>query len=127
MVRDQISGKLSLPVADHVGSADEPKSLIGQLAKNGIDIVMPFICAVYEDTQSKTHNVVYRGNAKTIDQGQVRDYQLIPLDSIPWKDLVDTALTMLLRRYIEEIARDAFGVYVGDMEQGEVHTIGASQ
>jgi len=123
MIRDTTSGKLSLPVAARVGSASEPDSLIGRLTDHGINSELPFVCSVYEDARSKTHNVVYRGNARTIDNSQLNGFELIPLHDIPWDDLVDTPLRMLLERYLEESEHDAFGVYVGNTESGEVHAI----
>ncbi|MDH3480872.1 MAG: flavin reductase family protein [Gammaproteobacteria bacterium] len=124
MARDATTGRLSLPVAKQVGDVDEVKSLVGKLAANGILAAIPFVCAVYEDARSKTHNVVYRGSAESVDTRKLTDYELVSLDAIPWPELVDAALQRLLERYCEERASDAFGVYVGDAERGEVHTLG---
>lgn len=127
MRRDPTDGKLSLPQADRLGNKDDRESLAGKLAANGISVAMPFVCAVYEDAATSTHNVVYRGSAEACDAGSVRDFEMIPLENIPWDELVDNALRMLLERYINESEHDAFGVYVGDMEQGQVHAIGRNR
>ncbi len=123
MYRERASGKLSLPAAATVGSAAEPESLAGKLAANGLPATMPFIYAVYIDVTSKTHNVVYRGSADCVDIDKLKDFEFVSLDDIPWDDLVDDALRQLLQRYLEEYEHDAFGVYVGDTEQGRVHTL----
>ena len=123
MVRNRATGKMSLPTAENVGSAEDSNSLIGKLATNGIQSPLPFVCAVYEDARLKIHNVVYRGTSERVDDAAVRDFEMVPLNEIPWDHLVDSALEMLLERYIEESERDAFGVYVGDAERGEVHAI----
>ena len=123
MYRESASGTLSLPAAPKIGSAAEPDSLAGKLAANGLPVTVPFIYAVYKDAASKTHNVVYRGSADDVDTDKLKDFEFVPLDAIPWDDLVDDALRQLLQRYLEEYEHDAFGVYVGDTEQGKVHSL----
>jgi len=121
--REHSSGKLSLPAAGKHGNVAEPQSLAGKLAANGLSVTMPFIYAVYRDAASRTHNVVYRGSADSVNTEELRDFEFVSLDDIPWDDLVDNALRQLLQRYLEEYERDAFGVYVGDTEQGRVHAL----
>ncbi len=123
MVRDRGTGKMSLPAAELLGNAEDPASLIGKLAANGIHGALPFVCAVYEDARPNIHNIVYRGTSDPVDGALVHDFEMVPLHEIPWDRLVDDALKMLLERYLEESERDAFGVYVGDAERGEVHAI----
>lgn len=113
----------TLPSAPHVGVADEPDSLFGKFAANGVDVETPFVCSVYEDADTKTNNIVYRGIATHLDTEKNTDYELISLDAIPWDHLCDDPLRMLLTRYIEESEVDAFGVYVGDNLQGEVQKL----
>jgi flavin reductase (DIM6/NTAB) family NADH-FMN oxidoreductase RutF len=115
--------KWSLPSAKRLGNEKDTPSLTGMLAANGMHVDIPFICAVYEDHKSNTHNVVYRGTADLFDASLLRDFELVRFDRIPWEKLVDDPLRMLLRRYLEEHERDAFGVYVGDTEQGEVRSL----
>ena len=123
--RDAKTGKLSLPTAGQVGNTEEPRSLIGKLFADGINVEMPFVCAVYEDMYSKTHHVVYRSVAENVDASLVENFEMIPLDEVPWDSLVDKPLRMLLERYIEESERDTFGVYVGNTEKGEVRAVTA--
>lgn len=127
MIRDDATGRYSLPAADHVGDAVRRESLVGRLAANGIVVEMPFVCAIYEDADAKTNNIVYRGASTLQDESLIRDYVMIPLDRMPWEELQDRALGMLLERYIKESERDAFGVYVGDSERGEVHALGGGR
>ncbi len=126
MARDATTGKMSLPAAEKIGSRDDVDSLTGMLAANGIDAAIPFVYAVYEDARTKTHNVVFRGSAESVDASKLNDFELVSLDAIPWDDLVDTPLRNLLERYRLESEQYAFGVYVGDSERGEVHTLQVS-
>ena len=118
----RIDGKLYLPSAARVGDAGNSQTLIGRLAGNGIHVDMPFVCAVYEDAASRTHNVVYRGTGE-VGAGS-SGYEFISLEHMPWDELADDSLRMLLQRYIEENDRDAFGVYVGDTVAGAIQVLG---
>jgi hypothetical protein len=125
LAKNMAAKTLALPSAPHVGVAEDNESLIGKLATNGVEVEAPFICAVYEDAATKTNNIVYRGIATKVDKAAIRDYDLVALDNIPWDQLCDDPLRILLTRYIEEIEVDAFGVYVGDNVHGEVHKLSA--
>jgi len=125
MKRDRSTGHLSLPTADRVGNAHDATSLLGKLAKSSIGVAVPLVYAVYEDSRSKTHNVVYRGSAPDVEQAIAGEFEMIPLADMRWSELADDALRMLLERYIEESDRDAFGIYVGDAERGKVHAMPA--
>ena len=122
---ERFGAKLSLPAAARVGNATDSDSLIGRLVANGIHGDMPFVFAVYEDIASRTQNVVYRGSGETGDLARTGRYEFVRLDQLPWDAFIDDPLRTLLRRYIEENDRDAFGVYVGDTEKGAVHALGA--
>ena len=100
-----------------------PDQVHAEYASNGIDAAIPFVCAVYEDSSQNTHNVVYRGSARTIDASRLDDYELVTLDDIPWSKLADNPLQQLLRRYLDEMEQDAFGLYVGDNLMGNVHPV----
>jgi len=125
LAKNMASKTLALPSAPHVGVAEEDESLIGKLAGNGVEVETTFVCSVYEDTATKTNNIVYRGIATKVDKVAIHDYDLVALDDIPWDQLCDDPLRMLLTRYIEETEVDAFGVYVGDNVHGEVHKLRA--
>ena len=125
MVRDPGNGNFLLPSADRVGTEADPETLVGKLAANGIDAEIPFVCAVYEDADQNTHNVVFRGTARTVEISRLKDFELIALDDIPWEKLVDQPLKQLLERYLEESEQDAFGLYIGDNMTGKVHPLKA--
>ena len=123
MVRNPDTDMLSLPSAERVGSTEDPNTLVGKLAGNGIDAAIPFVCAVYEDSSQNTHNVVYRGSARNVDASRLDNFEFVALDQIPWTRLADEPLKSLLERYLYESEQDAFGLYVGDNVSGNVHPL----
>ncbi len=56
--------------------------------------------------------------------GDPAEGSFTPFDDIPWRLLPDDAMRSMLRRYVEEREQDTFGVYVGDLEAGEVQPLG---
>ena len=65
-------------------------SALVQVADNGFDIVMPFLCGVFEDAQSKIDNVVYM------------EKRIIDLDSPPLEIIASDQKRLVV---------DAFGRY----------------
>jgi hypothetical protein len=122
--RDADDGALSLPTASRIGSAEDDGSLLSKVKAAGVDAELSFLFAVYEDPQSGVHSIVYRGEARAIDE-QTRA-SLVPFRNIPWKDIRDTAVRSMLERYVREREEDSFGVYVGDTTAGRVKPLAGS-
>jgi len=81
---------------------------------------------VFEHDDSGSLNVYYRGQVR-VAPGDGAGVRMIPLDEIPWDRLPDSALRSMLGRYVNERVEDRFGVYVGDFEAGQVHTLGSRE
>ena len=122
--RDADDGALSLPTASRIGNADDDGSLLSKVKAAGVDAELSFLFAVYEDPQSGVHNIVYRGEARAVDQHAKAS--LVPFREIPWNDIRDTAVRSMLERYVREREEDSFGVYVGDATAGRVKPLAGS-
>ena len=122
--RDANDGALSLPTASRIGNAQAPGSLLNKVKAAGVDAQLSFLFAVYEDPQSGVHNIVYRGEARAVNEHAKAS--LIPFDDIPWDDIRDTAVRSLIVRYVRERGEESFGVYVGDTATGRVRPLAGS-
>ena len=122
--RDADDGALSLPTASRIGNAKDHGSLLSKVKAAGVDAELSFLFAVYEDPQSGIHNIVYRGEARTVDDHAKAS--LVPFRDIPWSDIRDTAVRSMLERYVREREEDSFGVYVGDATAGRVTRLAGS-
>ena len=125
---DPKTGRLSIPTARKLGEKSAPDSLIGRLAEAGVHARLPFLYAVYDD--HGTHCIVYRGELLKENAGKGQghgqgqsDLQFIAFHDIPWDRLVDSAITTMIRRYIREHEEEAFGLYVGDFDQGNIQSL----
>ncbi|MDX1400425.1 MAG: flavin reductase family protein [Kiloniellales bacterium] len=123
---DSSSGTLALPLAESFGPPNDPDSLLGQLAKSGIEAQVPFLFSAF--SEGEKHFVYYRGEARPLDRDAAagkRQLSLAPfrfyeLDALPWHLIEDKATRAMIRRYIQERDADSFGVYIGDEESGTV-------
>jgi len=124
LLLEEESGALRLPVGSKLGRATDAKSLEGRLQTLQIDAELSFIFAVFEDDQSGTLSVYYRGQIRHAP-GAGAGVRLVPFDAVPWERLPNRAVRSMLERYVNERLEDRFGVYVGDFEAGRVHTLAA--
>ena len=119
--RDSKDGALTLPSATRIGDAGENGSLLNRIKTAGVDAELSFLFAVYEDPQTGTHTIVYRGEARRVDARAAN--ALIPFGDIPWERIRDDAVRSMIERYVQEREADSFGVYVGAAKSGRVRPL----
>lgn len=122
LLRDSVAGKLRLPYAKKIGSREANDGLYGTLSGLGLSFDIDFLYSVYDDENKRVLNVYYRGQASAdpVD-GPCR---VFPLEAIPFEELEDDALRMLLTRYVEERAEYRFSVYSGNEVKGDLWKLG---
>jgi len=117
--------QVSLPSSSVLGNHNNPDSLKGLLAALGIETQNNYLFAVYETQNDGIIHIYYRAEAKqNFSSGNSNDkVSFIAFDEIPFDKLSDHSSRTMLQRYIKERARDAFGIYVGDENNGDVKMI----
>ena len=118
-------GVLTLPSASRIGGETDSDSLLSKVKAAGVDAELSFLFAVYEDPNTGTHSIVYRGEARAID-ARARA-SLVPFGEIPWGEIRDAAMRATIERYVREREEDCFGVYVGDTTTGRVRPLARSE
>jgi flavin-dependent trigonelline monooxygenase, reductase component len=121
---------LQLPTGVKLEPESDAASLRGVLAKLGLVAHLDFIFAVFEagSGASASVRVYYRG--RVVNSGAVwmdNAIHIVPLSQIPWNELRDEAVHSMLQRYVRERSEDAFGIYVGDTEAGQVQALAATR
>ena len=115
---------VSLPASSALGSDSNPDSLKGLLASLGVETQNNYLFAVYE-TQDRITHIYYRAEATqnfSVDKSN-SGVSFVPFDEIPFDKLPDQSTRTMLQRYITERAQDAFGIYVGDENHGDIKMI----
>lgn len=117
-------GRLDLPAGARLEPRDDPASLRGVLDRLGVSARLDFLFAVFEAAgrAAPQVSIYYRGGlgAPPPAGGPAR---LVPLDAVPYERLPDEAIRTMLRRFVRERRQDAFGIYVGDSDKGDVHPL----
>lgn len=117
-------GGLGLPSATRIGGLEDPDSLLSKVKAAGVDAELSFLFAVYEDPETGTHSIVYRGEARAAEERARSTF--VPFAQIPWDEIRDTAVRSMIERYVREREEDAFGIYVGDTTKGLVRPLAGS-
>lgn len=117
---------LRVPCAARLGEPGKRSGLFGKLSESGYDITLPFLFAVYEDVD--VQYVIHRGHAtrQACFAGPSRMRQ-VPLDRIPWERIERPAERSMLERYLRERATNVTGIYVGNAESGDLHTVSSTR
>ncbi len=113
--------RVRIPIADRVGDANDPGSLLGMLASAGIETQLPFLFSAYH--MSDTRYVYYRGELKSAvatdtDSPTLRFFEF---DDIPWSSVRDYAVKRILKRYLAERSIGNYSVYIGGKNMGTVY------
>ncbi len=124
LLLEKTTSGFDIPWAETLGGVDHPASLKGRLHAAGVGVAVGFLFSVFEDRGrgGGTTSVVYRGVLQRAPAISDR-FVTVPFERIPWEELSDAAVAAMLRRYIDERRADLFGVYVGDVDEGEVRPL----
>ncbi len=108
---------LDLPTDEDVAG------LLSKLSAQGLHASVDFLFAVFDTPEGS--RIVYRGRA---DQAAPMPAGLrcVPVSGLPTLALANSALQAMLNRYARERAQDAFGIYVGNQDAGEVRPLAAA-
>jgi len=123
---DSRSRALAVPCASRLGSSAERTGLFRKLAEAGYEIILPFLFAVYDDGDMQF--VIHRGHAvRRCADAQDSAIRQVPLNGIPWERIARPAERLMLERYLRERATNVAGIYVGNAESGDLHTVSSTR
>ncbi|MDI1347879.1 flavin reductase family protein [Aquabacterium sp.] len=104
-------------------TAADAASLLQSLQAQGVAASLDFLFAVFDTPEGS--RIVYRGRT-TSGPVAAPGWRSVPLSDLPALGLPDSALQSMLNRYARERAQDAFGIYVGNQDEGEVRPLAAA-
>ena len=112
---------LQLPHSPKLGNTADPKSLLGVLKASGINTRTYYLFSVFENRNTNVLSIYYRAEI----ENECRNTQgtFYPFNEIPFEDIPDELTSMMIKRYIRERETDAFGIYVGDEQKGEIESL----
>ncbi len=121
LMDDAATGKIILPAVGRHHEAANMTALSTMLANTGIDAMIDFLYAVFEDPATGVQSIYYRGHTGSDAPPGSAFY---PLDNIPLERLESVAVKMMVERYARESEHGNFAVYSGDDLSGETRPSG---
>jgi flavin-dependent trigonelline monooxygenase, reductase component len=106
----------SVPLDDHTGARS---ALTIYLHSIGLDAHLGPVYSIYDNSNTGVHHVVLRAQVDNLPAN-------CPLKSVPINRFENGAAhndmqRLILRRFAQEHRTQNFGLYLGDMEKGEIH------
>ena len=116
-------GSLALP--KQAIDQDGIESLIKRRALENFDIRIDSIYAVYWDNETNSYYLFYRGSCSLKKNMKIKNAKFIFLeyDSVPLSRIKNAAEKSMLMRYVQESKNNAFGIYDGNQDIGNIHII----
>ena len=122
LLEDKAGTGCKLPTGTSLGRTNDAESLYRVVKALGVEADIGFLFAVFEDGNTGTLSVYYRGDILSATLAD-DTAMLVDFDAIPWDKLPDKAVRTMLQRYVSERLEDQFGIYVGDFSNGTVHVL----
>lgn len=110
----------SVQLDDHTGARS---ALTIYLHSIGLDAHMGPVYSVYDNPKSGTHHVVLR--ARIADIPADCPLKSVPINSFEKGPAKTDMQHLILRRFAQEHHTQSFGLYLGDVEKGEIRRHGA--
>ncbi len=118
--RHPASGQLLPPACERVGDTGAPDGLLGKLASAGIEVDLPFIYAAYQENGERF--VYYLGELRCVDEArETEQLRFYDFDHITREEINDSAILVMLERFIREKRLGNYSIYIGDRQSGEIH------
>ena len=111
---------LHLPHAPRLGNTADSESLLGRLKLGGITTNTCYLFSVFENRITNILSIYYRTSIK--DDCGITQGRFYALKDIPLEEISDEITEIMIKRYIRERETDAFGIYVGDEQKGEIES-----
>lgn len=111
---------LQLPHSNRLGNAADSNSLLGSLKDDGILMKTYYVFSVFENRSTNVLSIYYRTSINEECTPARGDFY--PLNQIPLDQINDELTRIMIKRYIKEEESDAFGIYVGDEQKGDIES-----
>ena len=109
---------LALPTIQQQGRHGARSAMQQHIEQLGLDISLGPVYSIYDD-KNNNHYTFFLANA-TSDAAKTAG-RFIPVQQLDSKAFADKAQATMMSRFQTEIRNKVFGLYIGDVEAGDVH------
>ncbi len=111
------------PPQTSASGSEGPLATLEALFKDsGLEVSFGPVYSIFEDRSSGETFTYWRGKAESAATGSLGRYY--PVERLGEGTFASSAVSIMVRRFLLERQSDAFGLYVGDEVQGDLHHLG---
>jgi flavin reductase (DIM6/NTAB) family NADH-FMN oxidoreductase RutF len=112
-------GALSLPVIEQHGRSGARNAMQQLIDSNQLNGELGPVYSIYDDPQTGRHYTFFLVNAVTTQAGELGRF--VPIEALKPDQFEDKAMSVMMSRFITEVRNKVFGLYIGDVDAGDVH------
>lgn len=115
------TGDLTVPTVGSTTANANLTALKQKYDETQLSTAIEFVYAVFEDNRTGWVTIYYRGQASGPAPAGTRFFAF---DDIPFDRIKDSAMHIMLERYVSEARQGGFAIYMGDEVDGVVRPVG---
>jgi len=115
------TGDLTVPTVGSTTANANLTVLKQKYDETQLSTAIEFVYAVFEDNRTGWVTIYYRGQASGAAPAGTRFFAF---DDIPFDRIKDSAMHIMLERYVSEARQGGFAIYMGDEVDGIVRPVG---
>ena len=121
VILEQTPSGFRPPQIKRDGRGNFRQDLSDHLAEQRLDARLGPTYSVFDDAQTQTHYVYCL--ASGLEAPQTDTLRAVPAAELPTLNYVNPAIAAMMRRYALEVEAQSFGLYFGDSESGDIHSL----
>ncbi len=110
---------LTIPSVEQHGRHGARSALQQHIEKLGINVTLGPVYSIYNDDTRNQRYTFFLANAS--DESTAGIGQFIPISELNTSAFPDPAQSTMMSRFATEVRNKVFGLYIGDVETGDVH------
>lgn len=115
-------GKLSLPTTPIKKGENATEAAESYIDKNKLDVLVGTVYSIFDNKVTHVRSTYYRCDSVS-NIVTKEDYGFYNLKKVLKENDFQSDIKTMLERYLFESKAGVYGIYVGDHEQGKIHTI----
>lgn len=110
---------ITLPVIEQHSASGARTTLRTHLDQSGLDVSLGPVYSLYDDLANNTRYTYFLGTTPSTTENKLGAF--VKIDSLQTDRFSDSAQSIMMSRFVNEVKNHVFGLYVGDAQSGDVH------
>lgn len=110
---------LSLPAIEQQGRSGARSAMQQLIDNHRLNADLGPVYSIYDDPDTARHTTYFLVNAADLNAGDLGRF--VPINELNPNQFADKAVSVMMTRFATEVRNKVFGLYIGDVESGDVH------